>query len=314
MILNKILKICAVLAVPSLGLFAACSSEDNVSSSYSETNTGKPIAEWAESYIPGQIKDDSHIGLCKAYVESAVETSKAVGDDEVVVDTGEVKIVGESKCISVLGFTMKTRVQVVDGKGNPVEGARVSRDYCSDGDSRCQYIAGKDGYAYMGDQIYLTVGGDKSDYSITYESFSIRVFSPDSSLGLYGRVDFSEATIVEVDGDTLVELKKIVVEPLYTVKVYLDSLHSESDSVTLKREDLCDDTWTKNMWQVLGGAYIDVYRTDVGRSSLYTYPSYWIDEESCKNGYVILYGLPEGTYKILIGGKDYELPPLEVKP
>jgi hypothetical protein len=307
MVINKITKLGVAVVVLGLGLFAAC-SEDNVASSYSETNTGKPIAEWAESYIPGQIKDDSHIGLCKSQAESAVEK------DEVVVDTGEVKIVGESKCISVLGFTMKTRVQVVDGKGNPVEGARVSRDYCSDGDSRCQYIAGKDGYAYMGDQIYLTVGGDKSDYSITYESFSIRVFSPDSSLGLYGRVDFSEATIVEVDGDTLVELKKIVVEPLYTVKVYLDSLHSESDSVTLKREDLCDDTWTKNMWQVLGGAYIDVYRTDVGRSSLYTYPSYWIDEESCKNGYVILYGLPEGTYKILIGGKDYELPPLEVKP
>ena len=43
MILNKILKICAVLAVPSLGLFAACSSEDNVASSFSETNTGKPV-------------------------------------------------------------------------------------------------------------------------------------------------------------------------------------------------------------------------------------------------------------------------------
>lgn len=309
MILNKITTMVVVPAMLGLGMLAACSDGDNnVASSFSETQTGKPIAEWAESYIPGQIKDDSPIGLCKSQAESAVEK------DEVVVDTGEVKIVGESKCISVLGFTMKTRVQVVDGKGNPVEGARVSRDYCSDGDSRCQYIAGKDGYAYMGDQIYLTVGGDKSDYSITYESFSIRVFSPDSSLGLYGRVDFSEATIVEVDGDTLVELKKIVVEPLYTVKVYLDSLHSESDSVTLKREDLCDDTWTKNMWQVLGGAYIDVYRTDVGRNSLYTYPSYWIDEESCKNGYVILYGLPEGTYKILIGGKDYELPPLEVKP
>ena len=253
MVINKITKLGVAVVVLGLGLFAAC-SEDNVASSYSETNTGKPIAEWAESYIPGQIKDDSHIGLCKSQAESAVEK------DEVVVDTGEVKIVGESKCISVLGFTMKTRVQVVDGKGNPVEGARVSRDYCSDGDSRCQYIAGKDGYAYMGDQIYLTVG------------------------------------------------------PLYTVKVYLDSLRSESDTVTLKREDLCDDTWTKNMWQVLGGAYIDVYRTDVGRSSLYTYPSYWIDEESCKNGYVILYGLPEGTYKILIGGQDYELPPLEVKP
>ena len=308
MIMNKITNMAVVLAMLGLGILAACSSGDDVASSYSETNTGKPIAEWAASYIPGQIKEDSPIGLCKSQAESAVEK------DEVVVDTGEVKIVGGAKCISVLGFTMKTRVQVVDGKGNPVDGARVSRDYCSDGDSRCQYIAGKDGYAYMGDQIYLTVGGDKSDYSITYESFSIRVFSPDSSLGLYGEVDFSEATIVEVDGDTLVELKKIVVEPLYTVKVYLDSLRSESDTVTLKREDLCDDTWTKKMWQVLGGAYIDVYRTDVGRNSLYTYPSYWIDEESCKNGYVILYGLPEGTYKILIGGKDYELPPLEVKP
>jgi hypothetical protein len=140
------------------------------------------------------------------------------------------------------------------------------------------------------------------------------VFSPDSSLGLYGKVDFSEATIVEVDGDTLVELKKIVVEPLYTVKVYLDSLHSESDTVTLKRDDLCDDSWTKSMWEVLDGTSIDVYRADVEDYWLYIYPRYVITEESCKNGYVILYGLPEGTYKILIGGKDYELPPLEVKP
>ena len=307
MVINKITKLGVAVVVLGLGLFAAC-SEDNVASSYSETQTGKPIAEWAESYIPGQIKEDSPIGLCKSQAESAVEK------DEVVVDTGDVKISSTINCVTVLGFTMKTRVQVVDGKGNPVEGARVSRDYCSDGDSRCQYIAGKDGYAYMGDQIYLTVGGDKSDYSITYESFSIRVFSPDSSLGLYGEVDFSEATIVEVDGDTLVELKKIVVEPLYTVKVYLDSLHSESDTVTLKRDDLCDDSWTKSMWEVLDGTSIDVYRTDVEDYWLYIYPRYVITEESCKNGYVILYGLPEGTYKILIGGKDYELPPLEVKP
>lgn len=309
MILNKITTMVVVPAMLGLGMLAACSDGDNnVASSFSETNSGKPIAEWAASYIPGQIKEDSPIGLCKSQAESAVEK------DEVVVDTGDVKISSTINCVTVLGFTMKTRVQVVDGKGNPVEGARVSRDYCSDGDSRCQYIAGKDGYAYMGDQIYLTVGGDKSDYSITYESFSIRVFSPDSSLGLYGEVDFSEATIVEVDGDTLVELKKIVVEPLYTVKVYLDSLHSESDTVTLKRDDLCDDSWTKSMWEVLDGTSIDVYRTDVEDYWLYIYPRYVITEESCKNGYVILYGLPEGTYKILIGGKDYELPPLEVKP
>lgn len=297
MITDKITRLGVVLAVLGLGFFAAC-SENNVASSYSETNTGKPIAEWVESYIPGQIKDDSNIGLCKSRAESSIEK-----DEDIT-----------AMCVSVLGFNMKTRVLVVDGKGNPVEGARVSKNYCSDGDTSCQYIAGKDGYAYMGYQLYLTVGGDKPNYSISYQDFSIRVFSTDSSLGLYGNADFSEATIVEVDGDTLVELKKIVVEPLYTVKVYLDSLRSESDTVTLKREDLCDDSWTKKMWQVLGGAYIDVYRIDAGRESLYTYPSYWIDEESCKNGYVMLYGLPEGTYKILIRGDDYEIPPLEVKP
>jgi hypothetical protein len=313
MITDKITRLGVAVAVLGLGMFAAC-SEDNVASSYSETQTGKPIAEWAESYIPEQIKDDSHIGLCKAYVESAVETSKAVGDDEVVVDTGEVKIVGGSKCISELGINMKTRVQVVDGKGNPVEGARVSRDYCSDGDTSCQYIAGKDGYAYMGNQLVLTVGGSKPNYSITFESFSIRVFSPDSSLGLYGRVDFSEATIVEVEGDTLVELKKVVLEPLYKVKVYLDSLYSENDEKALKRDDVCHDSWTKAMWDVLNETRVDVSRIDVEDNSSYVYPSYRITKENCKNGYVVLYGLPEGTYKILIDGTDYELPPLEVKP
>ncbi|MBR6453449.1 MAG: hypothetical protein IKS97_02535, partial [Fibrobacter sp.] len=108
MVINKITKLSVAVAVFGLGIFAAC-SDDNVASSFSETNSGKPIAEWAASYIPGQIKEDSPIGLCKSQAESAVEK------DEVVVDTGDVKISSTINCVTVLGFTMKTRVQVVDG-------------------------------------------------------------------------------------------------------------------------------------------------------------------------------------------------------
>lgn len=212
MILNKILKIGAMLVVPSLGFFAACSNEDNVASSFSETNTGTPIAEWALSYIPGLINENLHIGSCGSLAKSAVD------DDEVVVDTGDVKIASTIACVSVLELVMKARVQVVDGKDNPVEGATVIKNYCSDGNSSCQYITDKDGYAYMGNQPYLTIGDDKPDYAITYETLQLRVFSSDSSLGFYGEVEFSEATVVEVAGDTVVDLKKIVLEPLYTVK------------------------------------------------------------------------------------------------
>ena len=311
MFTDKIAKICLAAALLGLGMLVACSG-DNVASTYSETQTGTPIAEWAESYIPGQIDDDSHIGLCKKQAESDVEDGDVV-DDDIAADTGDVGT-AVVNCVSFLAFEMKTRVQIVDSEGNPVEGAKISYDYCSDGDSRCQYVADKDGYAYMGEQMYLTVGGSKPDYSIMYESFAFRVFSSDSSLGRYGRADFSEATIVEVDGDTLVELKKIVVEPLYTVKVYLDSLYSVSDEDTLEREELCHESWTKTMWETLDGTSVDVYRTDVEDYSLYIYPKYVITEEDCKNGYVVLYALPEGTYDFLIEGTDYNVPPLKVKP
>ena len=44
------------------------------------------------------------------------------------------------------------------------------------------------------------------------------------------------------------------------------------------------------------------------------YPCHKVTEEDRKNGYMIMYGLPEGTYNILIGGTYYEFTPLEVKP
>jgi hypothetical protein len=46
MIINKITKLSVAVAVLGFGILAAC-SDDNVASSFSETNTGKPIAEWA---------------------------------------------------------------------------------------------------------------------------------------------------------------------------------------------------------------------------------------------------------------------------
>ena len=289
MILNKILNIGAMLVVPSLGFFASCSNEDNVASSFSETNSGTPIAEWVASHIPDQIKDDSHVGLCKSQAESTV--------DEGVTDS----IHYVATCVSVLGFSMKTRVQVVDGKGNPIEGVTVSKSYCSSGNRSCQHITDKDGYAYIGEELYLTVSGSKSDYRYNYESLKLRVFSADSSLGAYVYSDFSEATLVPVDSESVLELKKIVADPLYSVKVYLDSLYTENGETVLDREYLCHEDWTEVMWKTLGGESIDISRTDVEDPSLYDYLRYEITQESCKNGYVVLYALPEGTYQIDLG-------------
>ena len=42
MVINKITKLSVAVAVFGLGIFAAC-SDDNVASSFSETNTGKPV-------------------------------------------------------------------------------------------------------------------------------------------------------------------------------------------------------------------------------------------------------------------------------
>ncbi|WP_175566653.1 hypothetical protein [Fibrobacter sp. UWB11] len=292
----KIAKMGAAVAMLGLGLLAACSGSD-VASSYSETQTGKPvimpgtpIAELDTAYIR-KVIDEGH-GGCGSLAKSAADV-----EPEVIADADSVV---EKKPIGYARFTckayddiqlyMNARVQVVDSAGNPVQGATVYEGACSYNNKACQYTTDKDGYIYMDSVNFLTYLETESKkvenrYYPSYKTLQLRVLSADSSLGTNIYSSFSKATVVEVNGEAVAELEKIVLEPVYTAKVYLDSLHR------------------------LSGNFGICLEMKYGTSSLYdgekrprTFsPCQIVTDEDNEKGYVIIYGMPEGTYEISLG-------------
>ena len=296
MITNKITKLGAALAMLGLGLLAAC-GENNVASSYSETNTGKPvirsgmpIAELDTSYIR-KIIDEGGDG-CHMLAKSAVDVeSEVIADADSVVEKKPVGYARIScKAYDDIQLYMNARVQVVDSVGNPIEGATVYEGACSYKDKSCQYTTDKDGYIYIDSVNFLTymeneTKNPENKYYPSYKKLQLRVLSADSSLGTNIYSDFSKATVEEVGGEAVAELEKIVLEPVYTAKVYLDSLHR------------------------LSGNFGICLEMKYGTSSLYdgekrprTFsPCQIVTDEDNEKGYVIIYGMPEGTYEISLG-------------
>ena len=162
MILNKILKICAALAVPGLGLFAACSSDDNVASSFSETNTGKPVeqlgllAELDTSLVHKKISGEN---ICVDSVDDELYEGPMLvkKKDPEVRDSSVIKG-GRVMCRphKDIYLFMDARTQVVDAKGNPMAFVKVYEGVCGYDDPKCQYTTDKDGYFYMDSVNYLT--------------------------------------------------------------------------------------------------------------------------------------------------------------
>ena len=296
MITDKITKMGVALAMLGLGLLAAC-GENNVASSYSETNTGKPvirsgmpIAELDTSYIR-KIIDEGGDG-CHMLAKSAVDVeSEVIADADSVVEKKPVGYARIScKAYDDIQLYMNARVQVVDSVGNPIEGATVYEGACSYKDKSCQYTTDKDGYIYIDSVNFLTymeneTKNPENKYYPSYKKLQLRVLSADSSLGTNIYSDFSKATVEEVGGEAVAELEKIVLEPAYTAKVYLDSLHR------------------------LSGNFGICLEMKYGTSSLYdgekrprTFsPCQIVTDEDNEKGYVIIYGMPEGTYEISLG-------------
>lgn len=296
MITDKISKLGVALAMLGLGLLDAC-SDNNVASSYSETQTGKPviypgmpIAELDTAYIR-KVVDEGN-GGCGTLAKSAgYAEPNIVADADSIV---EKKPVGYAritcKAYDDIYLYMNARVQVVDSAGNPVQGATVYEGACSYNNKACQYTTDKDGYIYMDSVNFLTYLETESKkvenrYYPSYKTLQLRVLSADSSLGTNIYSSFSKATVVEVNGEAVAELEKIVLEPVYTAKVYLDSLHR------------------------LSGNFGICLEMKYGTSSLYdgekrprTFsPCQIVTDEDNEKGYVIIYGMPEGTYEISLG-------------
>ena len=330
MITNKISKLGVAFAMLGLGLLAAC-GESNVASSYSETQTGKPVEQLGllaelDTSLVRKYVDEGGLG-CGSLAKSAAEVDSAV-------DTSDIFVFARRKCGSHkdIYLYINARAQVVDVDGNPVAGATVYEEECSFEDESCQHVTDKEGYFYMDSVNFLTYlenlakNNPKYSYIPEFQSIQLRALSADSSLGANVFLSFASAHVVGIDGKLYAELKQIVLEPVYTAKFYLDSLFAVIDETTPESEIPYDERWNKSIRENIEGSGICLSLQDEGSLSSphyynekeggfpsYYYPCQKVTEEDYKNGYVVLFGLPEGKYRLDIWNVSSTLPFLEVK-
>ena len=332
MITSKITKLGLAVAILGLGILAACSN-DNVASSFSETNTGKPVEQLGplaelDTSLVRKYVNEGDLG-CHVLAKSADEEDSAV-------DTNDAFVFARRKCGSHkdIYLYINARAQVVDVEGNPVAGATVYEEYCSFEDKSCQHVTDREGYFYMDSVNFLTYlenlakSNPKYSYIPEFQSIQLRVLSADSNLGANVFLSFASAHVVGIDGKLYAELKQIVLEPVYTVKVYLDSLFAAIDETTPASEIPYDERWNKSIRENIGGegegiclwlqdehalsSTMDYDEKEGVFPSLF-YPCQKVTEEDYKNGFVVLFGLPEGKYTLEISHIGSALPSVEVK-
>ena len=332
MITSKITKLGLAVAVLGLGILAACSSGDNVASSFSETQTGKPV----EQLGPLAELDTS---LVRKYVNEGDlgcgSLAKSAAEEDSVADTSDTFVIVRRMCGSHkdIYLYINARAQVVDVDGKPVAGATVYEEHCSFEDKSCQHVTDSEGYFYLDSVNFLTYlenlakNNPKYSYIPEFQSIQLRVLSADSSLGANVFLSFASAHVVGIDGKLYAELKQIVLEPVYTVKLYLDSLFAVIDETTPESEIPYDERWNKEIRENIGGegdgiclwlqdegslSWSSYYDEEEGGFPSYYYPCQKVTEEDYENGYVVLFGLPEGKYQLDINVGS-ALPSVEVK-
>ena len=332
MITSKITKLGLAVAVLGLGILAAC-SDDNVASSFSETNTGKPVEQLGplaelDTSLVRKYVNEGDLG-CHVLAKSADEEDSAVDTNDAFVFVR--RMCGSHKDIYLY---INARAQVVDVDGKPVAGATVYEEHCSFNDKSCQHVTDREGYFYMDSVNFLTYlenlakSNPKYSYIPEFQSIQLRVLSADSNLGANVFLSFASAHVVGIDGKLYAELKQIVLEPVYTVKVYLDSLFAAIDETTPASEIPYDERWNKSIRENIGGEGEGIclwlqdegslsssyyYDEEEGGFPSYYYPCQKVTEEDYQNGYVVLFGLPEGKYTLEISHIGSALPSVEVK-
>ncbi len=279
--------------------FAACGDNDaSTASTFSETDTGKPIAQLDTSLLDRQEKNSDD---CVEDVEDAnpVLARKAVPDEDDNVRT----LIYDCTESSEILLYIDVKVRVVDSKGKPLSGAKAYRGECEEDDMSCQYTTDENGYFYMDNVNFLSyvenfVGSNHTDsvpitYSPLYESMQLRVVSADSSLGINTFAYFGEASFIFNDeGKPVAVLKDLVLEQVYSAKLYLDSIHAlENEFIEDGKFEICVEE--------RNGILSEIYE-EKGRPYDW-YPCQMVKEEDLQNGFVTVYGLPEGVYDFYIG-------------
>ena len=300
MITNKITKLGAALAMLGLGLLAACGDND-VASSYSETQTGRPVellgrlADLDTSIVYQRI---DVVDPCSAKtVALDIDDAKVLAKASPIIDGDDnfVPACGEKKTVRLY---INTRVQVVDPQGKPVVGAKVYEGSSACDDGACQYTTDKDGYIYIDSVAYLWyLQGSVQRFS----SLQLRVLSADMNLGANVYSSFANASALKIDEVPFAELEKIVLEPVYSGKLSLKPPFKILQFYEYMSEKM---KWGERLEKDIEERtelMVCVYSEDFIAGKHPNVPNYYapcqrVTEEDYENGYMVIYGLPEGKY------------------
>ncbi len=283
--------------------FVACGDDVSSPNTLNYEQPGEPIAKVDTSLLRKYVSGGGGSSCGDLQEALAKRTALADLDDESFArpDCG-----GSYRDIF---FYINSRIRVVDSKGAPAVGAMVYEGRCAYDDENCQYVTDSEGYIYIDSVNFVTYWeksegaverlGPKNAFSHTYERLQLRVISADTSYGANIYADFARANIVEIDGEQVAELQPIKLEPVYTTKLYLDSIHVlESEGA----EEFIEEVGFGVCVDVKHASDKWLYAEEIIPS--YFYPCQKVTEEDEENGYVMVYGLPENVYWISIGNAD----------
>lgn len=297
---NKITQLGVAVAMLGMGLFTAC-GENHVASSFSETQTGRPVE------LLGRLAD-----LDTSIVYQRIDVVDPCSAKNVVLDVDEVNVLakaspiidGDDNFVPACGgketvrLYINTRVQVVDPQGKPVVGAKVYEGSSACDDGACQYTTDKDGYIYIDSVAYLWyLQGSVQRFS----SLQLRVLSADSNLGANVYSSFANASALKIDEVPFAELEKIVLEPVYSGKLSLKPPFKILKFYEYMSEKM---KWGERLEKDIeerAELKVCVYSEDFIAGKHPNVPNYYapcqrVTEEDYENGYMVIYGLPEGKY------------------
>lgn len=300
MFVKKFTKMGLAFALLGLGMFVGCSGDNSTTAGvYTETNSGKP-AEYlcALSQLDTSLVDRSHNGsVSVCHTTKDIATIAPSLDSSIIdssFDSTEViksyRICGLSVAQTMLFINV--RVRFVDSNGKPVAGATVYKDECWDDERDCRYTTDEDGFLYLDSVHYASyfetysgaeeVSSSEDTDLPKYKTVQFRVRSADTSLGVVARFNFANVDAVKIDEELFADLKEVVLGPLYSVKVNLDTVRNLPHPLTKMDEvKIC---------ALLVGDEAEFY------DPYDFYSCQLLTEEEVKSESVVIKGLVEGSY------------------
>lgn len=319
MIANKIIKMAAVSIMLGLGMLTACSDDNgSTASSFSETNSGKPVAVLDTSLFEKTFSDGKN--SCSEDIETdtihVLAKSASEYEEPYSVMTLEgtwVDGYGRAMCGSFDDIYLYADVKgrALDAAGKPLANALVyTEKNCMPYDSKCQAVTtDAGGYFYLERVNFLSylemqvvpVGSNKKvgeaewEHVPSYNDIPLRIISEDKKYGVNENTDFAKAHMIESDAGVIIDVGDIKLLPAYFVDVPLDSLYFEDyvdgEFVEIPAEEALKNEVFLNIRDV------ECYYLNYGFNWA---PNPRVTMEDVERGYITVDGLPEGTYEVLL--------------